>query len=135
MAYKDKSAQRAAVARHYALNSESYKKRARAHDAKKRIVIRSFIVEYLSSHYCVDCGEDDPVVLEFDHRDRSKKLFNIGDASKKRYSLARVEEEIQKCDVRCANCHRRKTFKERTTEASKKTILFLQLPLFDGAQR
>jgi protein-arginine kinase activator protein McsA len=66
-----------------------------------------YILDYLNNHHCIDCGESDPVVLEFDHRDPSSKIGNIPEL--KRFSLKRVIEEIQKCDVRCANCHRRKT--------------------------
>lgn len=66
------------------------------------------LFEYLSTHPCVDCGESDPIVLEFDHRDPSKKSFTIGSQArhKGRDSLMK---EIEKCDVRCANCHRRRT--------------------------
>lgn len=67
---------------------------------------RSKILEYLESHACVDCGENDPVVLEFDHR-RDKK-GNIANMIR-RCSWSTILDEIQKCDVRCANCHRRKT--------------------------
>lgn len=62
---------------------------------------------YLSTHPCVDCGETDPVVLEFDHvygekrRAVSKMLGS--------FSWAAIAAEMEKCEVRCANCHRRKT--------------------------
>lgn len=55
---------------------------------------------------CADCGESDPVVLDFHHRDPSQKLFNIGTARGK--SVPKVVAEIAKCDVVCANCHRRR---------------------------
>ena len=67
---------------------------------------------YLLSHPCIDCGESDPIVLQFDHV-RGKKLYNISQAvcgSKLRWQT--VLSEIAKCDVRCANCHTRKTAKE-----------------------
>jgi hypothetical protein len=57
----------------------------------------------LAEHPCVDCGETDPVVLEFDHV-RGKKKFNIsGNAYAK--SDQELEKEIAKCEVRCRNCH------------------------------
>ena len=62
---------------------------------------------YLLDHPCVDCGEGDPIVLEFDHRDPKNKLFALGAAVGLGYSLVRVIDEIEKCDVRCANCHRK----------------------------
>jgi 5-methylcytosine-specific restriction endonuclease McrA len=67
-----------------------------------------WIWEYFKSNPCVDCGESDPVVLEFDHVRGTKKAAIsaiIGDSFKS------LVEEIEKCEVRCANCHRRKTAK------------------------
>jgi len=72
----------------------------------REIKTNKYIAEYLRQHPCVDCGEDDIVVLEFDHV-RGKKRGAI--SVLKRYSLKAVKEEIEKCEVRCANCHRRKT--------------------------
>lgn len=74
--------------------------------------IRDYIDNYKRSHPCVDCGEDDIRVLQFDHRDPSEKLNTISKLSSCS-SLATVIEEISKCDVRCANCHQRKHYKER----------------------
>ena len=65
-----------------------------------------FLVGYLREHPCVDCGEGDPVVLEFDHL-RDKK-FAIGEGLKDR-NWQSVLDEIAKCEVVCANCHRRRT--------------------------
>jgi 5-methylcytosine-specific restriction endonuclease McrA len=59
---------------------------------------------------CKDCGEKDPLVLEFDHQDPKTKKFNIG--MRVHGSIAKLMDEIAKCDVRCANCHRRRTFRE-----------------------
>jgi hypothetical protein len=69
------------------------------------------IAAYLSSHPCVDCGEKDIIVLEFDHV-RGKKVGNIADLWR-HSAWNRVAEEIEKCDVRCANCHRRITHTRR----------------------
>lgn len=70
----------------------------------------SFISSYLKVHPCLDCGEKDIVVLEFDHR--GDKKYSIADM-RDNYCLEVVQAEVAKCDVRCANCHRRKTAKER----------------------
>lgn len=64
------------------------------------------LLAYFEAHPCRDCGETDPVVLEFDHlRD---KQFNIG-GQLAYFRWERILDEIQKCDVVCANCHRRRT--------------------------
>lgn len=77
----------------------------------RRGLARAFRAEYLRTHPCVDCGESDPVVLDFDHlRD---KEFNISEAVKLGVSVERLKVEIEKCAVRCANCHRRITYRRR----------------------
>lgn len=93
---------------HYFANKPDYIRRAVAQVSGRRAQNRREIYAYLQAHPCVDCGERDVLVLEFDHRDPGLKwkavaLLAIG----KRW--ARVRTEIEKCDVRCVNCHRRKT--------------------------
>jgi hypothetical protein len=68
---------------------------------------RAKLLAYLLEHPCVDCGERDPCVLEFDHV-RGIKEGNISHLLQNA-SWQRVEAEIAKCEVRCANCHRRAT--------------------------
>ena len=64
------------------------------------------LVEYFSAHPCADCAETDPVVLEFDHlRD---KTFTIG-SKLTNYPWEKILEEIEKCEVVCGNCHKRRT--------------------------
>lgn len=74
-----------------------------------RLALLLFIKKYLEEHPCVDCGEKDIVVLEFDHRNPSTKLFHIANAISWQYSVEATLKEVEKCDVRCANCHRRAT--------------------------
>lgn len=59
---------------------------------------------------CIDCPEKDPVVLEFDHL--KDKKFQIASWLRGVGSLDKLETELSKCVVRCANCHRRKTAKD-----------------------
>jgi hypothetical protein len=57
---------------------------------------------------CIDCGYDDnPVALDFDHIDQAAKTANVSAILWKRWPD--VLAEIEKCLVRCANCHRIKT--------------------------
>lgn len=93
----------------YQRNKESAKARC-AKAAKKRILERRrFVYEYLTKHPCVRCDEADPVVLEFDHIDRDTKDSPISQAIWANWSMKRLLAEIDKCQVLCANCHRRKT--------------------------
>ncbi len=83
---------------------------------------RDYVEIYKSTHPCVDCGEADPRVLEFDHREGTTKNFIIGQIISKRSfsdSLKDLIDEIAKCDVRCANCHRRRHHKERLSRRER----------------
>jgi len=91
---------------HYAANKQRYFDNAAAWQAKFARARTEWLLKYLASHPCVDCGESDPIVLEFDHlRDKS---FNIGvGLTTKRWD--ELLADIEKCEVVCANCHRRRT--------------------------
>ena len=94
---------------HYKANRDNRKEYIRANRAMAKDITSRYILEYLLKNPCVDCGEADPVVLEFDHV-RGIKRDSV--SVLKRSSLKAVKEEIKKCEVRCANCHRRKTAKQ-----------------------
>jgi hypothetical protein len=64
---------------------------------------------YLLEHPCVDCGEADLRVLDFDHRGDAHKRAAVGFLLSRLVAWHALEAEIEKCDVRCANCHRKRT--------------------------
>jgi len=70
-------------------------------------VARRFIARFLADHPCVDCGEADARVLDFDHIGEKSSLVSALVAWGA--PRARIEMEIARCEVRCANCHRRVT--------------------------
>lgn len=93
---------------HYERTRATYIASAKRNNARYELENLRRLVAYLLEHPCVDCGECDPLVLDFDHRDRSTKRMSV--SSLLRYACwAPLEAEIAKCDVRCANCHRRRT--------------------------
>ena len=95
----------------YERNKDVQRANANKHRTEYRQTLREYVAEYLSTHPCVDCGETDPAVLEFDHVGEKNKdvAVIIGRGS----SLETLKKEIELCEVRCANCHRRKTARER----------------------
>ncbi len=95
---------------HYSKNKNAYKERSRKYNTKVIARNSQKMVEYLREHPCVDCREDDVVVLQFDHM-RDKK-DSISKMVRSAHSWTTILEEIDKCQVLCANCHFRKTAKE-----------------------
>ena len=95
---------------HYVKNREKYIAQANSRANALAVERLGYLLEYFASHPCRDCGETDPIVLEFDHR--GDKLFNIGSELRHR-NWPSILAEIEKCEVVCANCHKRRTAKQR----------------------
>lgn len=79
---------------------------------RKNTVLRNqkFICDYLIKHPCVDCKESNIIVLEFDHV-KGEKFKNISHLVASAAQIQKIEAEINKCEVVCANCHRIRTNK------------------------
>lgn len=91
---------------HYAANRQRYINQAQVIKQRLRLERTQYLIDFFEQHSCTDCGESDPVVLEFDHlRD---KRFSIG-SKLCTATWNDILAEIQKCEVVCANCHRRRT--------------------------
>jgi NAD-dependent dihydropyrimidine dehydrogenase PreA subunit len=95
---------------HYAANRQRYIDQAAVVTRRRRLERTHYLLEFFESHPCVDCGETDPVVLEFDHV--GEKSFNIGSVLSN-LKWETILAEIEKCEVVCANCHRRRTARRR----------------------
>ena len=108
MAYKNKEDQAAASRRHYEKNRAKIIERSKHGGRRSRARNKEFIKDYLKDKKCTDCGLTDPRILEFDHV-RGEKTANVADLSRRGYGIKAIEDEIAKCEVRCANCHRIKT--------------------------
>ncbi len=105
MPYKNKEDQAKSSRRHYEKNKDKYKARALRFTKQYGTRNRQYIRDYLLNHGCIDCGFDDIRALDFDHvRDMKDKNICIMVANG--CSLKNIQEEIDKCEVRCANCHR-----------------------------
>jgi len=85
-----------------------YKRRQRRNTRIKSL-------EYLAEKGCCECGERDPRVLEFDHIEPREKEYDVSKLFSNGYSWGaeKLREEIRKCRVICANCHRKHTIEQQ----------------------
>lgn len=88
--------------KHYEKNKIKYIEKAKKNSEK----YRKQYYEWLSNKSCADCGISDIRVLEQDHIDG--KSYNIS-SKVGSVSLDYLMEELNKCEVVCANCHRIRT--------------------------
>lgn len=101
MPYKDPEKQRDSARDWSRKNKDKFDER--------REWFRKFLLE-VKSGPCSDCGNKFPVeCMDFDHRDGETKRFSI--SKMKTHNEVRIREEIAKCDLVCANCHRIRTTK------------------------
>ncbi len=68
-----------------------------------------FLKAYFKKNPCKDCGESNIIVLDFDHVNPKLKKFNVSTMIIHDMSMEKIQKEIDKCEVRCSNCHRIKT--------------------------
>ena len=87
---------------------------ARRRNPSLKIIARQqrqkLVFDYLQNNPCVDCGEENILVLEFDHREPKDKKYYVSDLIQ-RGSISSLNTEIVKCDVVCSNCHSIRTAK------------------------
>lgn len=96
---------------YYQKNREINKENKNKLQRENRIIKLKYVNNLLQNSSCLDCGNSDWRVLEFDHRERDKKEFSIADCSS--YSIEKIQLEIDKCDIVCANCHNIRTIEQR----------------------
>lgn len=80
-----------------------------ARERKQRL--RAIVQQIKVESTCKECGENHVACLDFHHRSPKKKKYTIENMVAGKYALSRIMLEIQKCDVLCANCHRKKHWK------------------------
>jgi len=105
--------ERAYARDYYARTLPAQRARARRRNRQARDEVFAKLLEHLEGKQCVDCGERDPVVLEFDHVTGVKRatIAELIGCWHPRWDD--VLAEIEQCEIRCVNCHRRKTARER----------------------
>ena len=81
----------------------------------RRVVVRSILLDRLRDVPCTDCGRRfPPYGMDFDHRDPTAKQYTVSRMIG-RAGTARILDEVSKCDIVCANCHRARTYDRRMT--------------------
>lgn len=105
----DKEAQR----NWYQKNKQRLIAKAKIKNISFRENIQKYLLEILNKSSCIKCGETDILVLEFDHL--HSKEFDISQSANKYKSFSEIEQEIKKCQILCANCHRKKTHEQFDT--------------------
>ena len=73
----------------------------------RRRALQDRVAMYKIEHGCCMCGVRDPVVLEFHHTNPNSKQFGISTAISRGYTWEKIEVELRKCIVVCANDHAR----------------------------
>jgi hypothetical protein len=96
----------------YANNKKNVLEINRQSKQKAQVRAAIFIQEYLSSRYCVDCGESDMAVLTFDHVKGEKKYY-ISDMVTGGYGIETIKGELEKTETVCFNCHIRRERRRR----------------------
>jgi len=104
-----KECQKIATAKNYLKHRDVYIAQAHVRNAAHRKVARAMIDEARSIP-CTDCkGEFPAVVMQFDHVNGNKEM-NVADTIRGGWSMSRIQKEMNKCEVVCANCHAIRTW-------------------------
>lgn len=109
---------RAASKARYHKDRESHKLRVRERNLRVIQESKDYVMNLLLKSKCVDCGNSDPRVLEFDHV-RGTKEYNVSNLIGAAHPIQRIIDEIAKCEIRCANCHRIVTIERSGSWRSK----------------
>jgi hypothetical protein len=97
----------------------------------RREEIKTWYRQYRAAIRCIRCGENDPACLQFHHRNRGEKKINIATYVFQASNLEKFIQELNKCDVLCANCHLVEHWQERDDSADILEYTQLQQQLID----
>lgn len=94
---------------HYQKKKQYYKDKA---DERRKKVRKDFD-EFKSTLSCEKCGETHISCLDFHHNNPDEKDMEISQAVHRSWSKEKIEKELAKCTVLCANCHRKLHYDEK----------------------
>ncbi len=101
MPYKNKEDQAKCQKRFYERNREYYKEKRK----ENRLKIREFISNLKKDAKCKYCDECENCCLQFHHLDPKEKEIEIANIRNRGWSLEKLQSELDKCILVCANCH------------------------------
>lgn len=90
-------------AKHYQKDKAKYKNRS----STRRKRITAEYTEWKSKQVCCRCGETDEACLDAHHIDPSQKEFQLAKLGQEEFGTNRWFNELAKCIIVCANCHRK----------------------------
>jgi hypothetical protein len=93
--------------------NQKYRLNKIEHRKKQFQKLRELVWRHKKLCGCVLCSNKDPRVLDYDHLDSSNKQEDISRMINRGNSIKTLKNEIRKCRILCANCHRIKTFEDR----------------------
>lgn len=102
MPFKDIEKRKEYRRKWYANNKESEK----AYIKKRKLKLKKWFQKYKEKLSCSNCGENHPSTIEFHHRFNDKEK-NVSLMVNDGYSVSKIMKEVRKCDILCANCHRK----------------------------
>jgi len=110
--------------KHYESKKWYYKQKTK--DRKKNIL--DMLSELKQTLKCKSCGEDHPRCLDFHHRNPNDKKISIARVANQGWSLEKIKEEINKCDVLCSNCHRKLHYEENNVGRASAPVSLISSP-------
>ena len=103
--------------------TEEYKARQRASKKERKRALKENIRRLKEKTPCYDCHENYPYyVMDFDHRDGEIKEGNVATLLGDRWAIEKLTNEIAKCDIVCANCHRKRTYQRNLKKGGLKIM-------------
>lgn len=96
--------------KNYEANRERDKQYTRKNRWRIRATALKFVIQYVADRGgCCKCGETDFSCIDFNHLDRTTKTHNVSEMVAGGYSVYSIAAELDKCEILCANCHRKFT--------------------------
>jgi hypothetical protein len=78
---------------------------------KRKIKIKKWFYDYKSLLSCSICSESHPAIIDFHHK--GNKREQVAQMAHYGYSIESIKKEMEKCDILCANCHRKLHWKKQ----------------------